>query len=113
MFTVDEWDDYIRAGMAIQNERGMLSLAEKEGLKKGLDQGRKLGLDEGMKKGRDEGLKAGRDEGLREGLRQAIRDLCEVLGVENSAERRGELERLDENGLSALRDRIKSTKSWA
>jgi len=112
-FTVDEWDDYIRAGMAIQNERGMLSLARKEGL----DEGLKKGRDEGLKKGRDEGLKKGRDEGLKEGmkegLRQTIRDLCDVLGLEMPPERHAELERLDADALSALRDRIKSTKSWA
>jgi len=35
-FTTAEWDAYIRAGMAIQNERGALSLAHKEGEEKGL-----------------------------------------------------------------------------
>ncbi len=30
-FTREEWDAYIAAGMAIQNERGALSLARKEG----------------------------------------------------------------------------------
>ena len=34
-FTREEWDAYIAAGMAIQNERGALSLARKEGLKEG------------------------------------------------------------------------------
>lgn len=34
-FTVDEWDAYIRAGMAIQDERGALSLAIKQGHKQG------------------------------------------------------------------------------
>jgi predicted transposase/invertase (TIGR01784 family) len=112
-FTVDEWDDYIRAGMAIQNERGMLSLAEKEGHKKGLNEGLKKGRDEGLKAGRDEGLKKGRDEGLKLGLRQAIRDLCEVLDIKVTSERVEDLERLDAAALSALRDRIKSSKTWA
>ncbi len=35
-FTTAEWDAYIRAGMAIQNERGALSLAHKEGREEGL-----------------------------------------------------------------------------
>jgi hypothetical protein len=35
-FTTSEWDSYIAAGMAIQNERGALSLAQREGLEKGL-----------------------------------------------------------------------------
>lgn len=34
-FTDEEWDAYIRAGMAIQDERGALSLARKQGLKEG------------------------------------------------------------------------------
>ncbi|HRI70844.1 MAG TPA: Rpn family recombination-promoting nuclease/putative transposase [Polyangium sp.] len=112
-FSADEWDAYIRAGMAIQNERGMLSLAEKQGHKKGLDEGLKKGLkkglDEGLKKGLDEGLK----KGLQAGLRQAIRDLCDVLGIEYTSERNAELERLDADALSTLRDRIKSTKTWS
>ena len=35
-FTTAEWDAYIRAGMAIQNERGALSMAHKEGREEGL-----------------------------------------------------------------------------
>ena len=38
-FTTEEWDAYIRAGMAIQDERGALSLAEKQGEKRGLRRG--------------------------------------------------------------------------
>jgi predicted transposase/invertase (TIGR01784 family) len=38
-FTAEEWDAYIRAGMAIQDERGALSLAEKQGEKRGLRRG--------------------------------------------------------------------------
>jgi hypothetical protein len=36
-FTAAEWDAYIAAGMAIQNERGALSLAHKEGLRLGIE----------------------------------------------------------------------------
>lgn len=36
-FSREEWDAYIAAGMAIQNERGALSLARKEGLIKGIE----------------------------------------------------------------------------
>jgi hypothetical protein len=94
-FTMDEWDGYIRAGMAIQNERGMLSLAKKEGL----GEGREAGLKEGLKKG------------LKDGLQQAIRDLCDVLGIDATADRLEELEHLDVAALSALPDRIKSAKT--
>ncbi len=38
-FTREEWDAYIAAGMAIQNERGALSLAHKEGHKEGHREG--------------------------------------------------------------------------
>jgi predicted transposase/invertase (TIGR01784 family) len=38
-FTTVEWDAYIAAGMAIQNERGALSLAHREGEEQGLRQG--------------------------------------------------------------------------
>jgi len=51
-FTEAEWEDYIRAGMAIQDERGALSLAERRGLERG----------------REEGLERGRRETLEETL---------------------------------------------
>jgi len=49
-FTEAEWDEYIRAGMAIQDERGALSLA--------LKQGRAEGRAEGVEKGRVDGARA-------------------------------------------------------
>ena len=38
-FTTEEWDAYIAAGMAIQNERGALSVARKEGRGEGIRSG--------------------------------------------------------------------------
>ncbi len=38
-FTVAEWDAYIRAGIAIQNERGALTFAERRGKEQGLRHG--------------------------------------------------------------------------
>jgi len=38
-FTAGEWDAYILAGIAIQNERGALAVAEKRGRKEGLREG--------------------------------------------------------------------------
>ncbi|HYO59049.1 Rpn family recombination-promoting nuclease/putative transposase [Archangium sp.] len=71
-FTEEEWDAYIRAGMAIQDERGALSQARKEGreegLQKGLQEGLQKGLQEGLQKGKEEGLRA-----MRESLRQFLR----------------------------------------
>lgn len=39
-FTEAEWEAYIRAGMAIQDERGALSVAKREGRKEGEEAGR-------------------------------------------------------------------------
>lgn len=103
-FSVEEWDAYIRAGMEIQNERGMLTYAEKEGEKRG----EKRGLEVGRKEGREQGLR----EGLREGLRQGIRDLCEVLAIELTTEREKALQAMDEEALAALRERMKRDKAW-
>ncbi|HRI70990.1 MAG TPA: Rpn family recombination-promoting nuclease/putative transposase [Polyangium sp.] len=103
-FTVDEWDAYIRAGMAIQNKRGMLSLAQKQGHKKGFD--------EGLKKGFKQGLEEVRKGGLRDGLVQAIRDICDLLAIPLSPERLSHMETLDLQGLELLRHQLKTTKSW-
>ncbi len=111
-FTVNEWDDYIRAGIAIQNERGMLAQAEINGRKKGLDEGRKQGIDEGRKQGIDEGRKQGIDEGRKLELMQAIGDICELLSIPLSPERLAHLESLDLANLAALRERLKTTKTW-
>jgi predicted transposase/invertase (TIGR01784 family) len=67
-FTEEEWDAYIRAGMAIQDERGALSLAHKQGR----DEGRKEGIDEGRKEGIDEGRKEGRLGEARSALRRVL-----------------------------------------
>ena len=94
-FTKAEWDEYILSGMAIQNERGMLSLARKEGRLEGIDEGRKQGIDEGRKQ-----------------LLRAVCDICELLSIPLSSERLAHLESLDLTNLAALRERIKTTKTW-
>jgi len=43
-FTREEWDAYIAAGMAIQNERGALSLARREGREEGEIKGKRDAL---------------------------------------------------------------------
>ena len=63
---------------------------------------------EGLAKGMDRGLSQGR----KEGLRAAITDLCEVLGVEVTDERRAYLAALDLPGLEALRAELKTKKTW-
>ncbi|WP_428265259.1 Rpn family recombination-promoting nuclease/putative transposase [Haliangium sp.] len=58
-FTEEEWDAYIRAGMALQDERGALSLAEKVGEARGEKRGEKRGEERGRREGRREGLTEG------------------------------------------------------
>jgi predicted transposase/invertase (TIGR01784 family) len=99
-FTRSEWDAYISAGMAIQNERGALSVAHREGLQKGRE--------EGLQKGREEGLQKGREEGLR----LAIEALCDALGIELSVERKTELQALDVAGLERLVARLRAERRW-
>jgi Uma2 family endonuclease len=45
--------------------------------------------------------------------REAITDLCEVLGIELTPERRARLDAMEAEELAALRARIKSERSWA
>src|SRR6185436_2837815 len=84
-FTVEEWDAYILARIAIQNERGALAVAEKRG----------------EQRGREEGREEGRKEARLEGLRQTVEALCSVLGIDLTDERKRELANLDEAGLTA------------
>ncbi|HSN88794.1 MAG TPA: Rpn family recombination-promoting nuclease/putative transposase, partial [Thermoanaerobaculia bacterium] len=74
LFTDEEWDAYIRAGMAIQDERGALSLARKEALREGRKEGRKEGIEEGKKEGRKEGIEEGKKEGRREGIEEGKKE---------------------------------------
>ena len=79
-FSDEEWDAYIRAGMAIQDERGALSLARKEGIAEGKKEGRK----EGIAEGRKEGIEAGRKEGLRAAIRGILQQRAVSLGEEEA-----------------------------
>jgi len=83
-FTVSEWEAYILAGIAIQNERGALSVAEKRGEKRGRE----------------------------EGLRQAVKVLCRVLGIELTEERRRELANLNAAELDVLLARLDERRNW-
>jgi hypothetical protein len=57
------------------------------------------------------GLREGEERGLRV-AREAVADLCEVLGVEVTDERRAHLAALDLAALEALRANLKSAKVW-
>ena len=91
-FTVEEWDAYILAGIAIQNERGALAVAKRHG--------------------REEGREEGRKEARIEGLRQTVEVLCSVLGIELTDERKRELANLDAAGLAVLVARLQEQRSW-
>lgn len=78
-FSTDEWDAYIAAGMAIQDERGAMSLAHRKGLEKGLE----------------------------EGLRTAIADLCEVLGITPTPAQQLAIAGMDARALGHLREQLK------
>ncbi len=83
----EEWTEYEREKMAEQDYRGGIALAEK----RAEERGRRQGLVE---------------------ARAALTDLCEVLGIELTAERRAHLDRLDLAGLAALRAQIKEHRTW-
>jgi hypothetical protein len=51
-------------------------------------------------------------EGRLQGLQEAIMDLCEVLGIELTPERKAQIEKLDLTQLSQLRTHLKSTRTW-
>jgi len=95
-FTTSEWDAYIAAGMAIQNERGALSLSRREG------------YEEGEEKGLEKGLERGREEGLRLG----IEALCDAFGIDLSVERKRELQALDAAGLTRLVAKLRAERRW-
>ena len=83
-FTVSEWDAYILAGIAIQNERGALAVAEQRGEQRGREAG----------------------------LRQGIEALCGALGIELTEQRRRELASLDAAGLETLLARLGQHQRW-
>ncbi len=83
-----EHEAYEQAKMAEQDARGALEKAKEEGLVKGLE------------------------EGQRKELRRSLADLCELLGIELTEERRQALSAADLSGLEALRKRIKQERRW-
>ncbi|MEZ4295150.1 MAG: hypothetical protein R3B70_09240 [Polyangiaceae bacterium] len=111
-FTAAEWEAYVLAGIALQNERGALSVAERRGREQGLKDGREQGLQDG----REQGLKDGREQGLKDGREQtlqfAIEGLCKVLAIELTEDRRRHLGSLDADGLTALFSELQERKAW-
>jgi predicted RNA polymerase sigma factor len=106
----------------------MLKVAERE-MQKLREEGMREGLraaEAEMKRIKEEGMLEGlraaeaemqrlKEEGMREGLHAAygrVEDLCEVLGVELTEERKAHLAGLDLAGLEALRRHLKTHRSW-
>jgi hypothetical protein len=69
-------------------------------------------LDEALARSRDEGRAMGREEGREEGLRAAIEDLCELLSIELTAERREWLATQNAAALDTLRAALKRDRRW-
>jgi flagellar biosynthesis/type III secretory pathway protein FliH len=84
-FTEEEWDAYLREGMAIQDERGALSLAEKQGEQRGREQGLQQGLEQGLQQGLEQGLQQGLEQGLH-AMRTSIRKTLQRRGLTLSPE---------------------------
>jgi predicted transposase/invertase (TIGR01784 family) len=95
-FTVDDWDAYIMARIAIQSEEAALAFAER----RGRERGELLGLERGERRGKAQGLRHG------------VEALCRVLGIELTAERRRELASLPAAKLEALLGRLQERRSW-
>lgn len=62
--------------------------------------------------GLQHGLEKGREQGREREARLAIADICEMLGLELTAARRGHLEQLNLQGLEALRAHLKTHRMW-
>ena len=95
-FTAAEWEAYILAGIALQNERGALAVAEKRGEERG------------EKRGEERGEKRGREQALR----FAIEGLCNALAMELTQERRRHLDSLNADGLTAMFTLLQERKAW-
>ncbi len=103
-FTATEWDAYILAGIAIQNDRGALAVAEQRG--------HAAGRQQGLEDGRQQGLEDGRQQGLEDGLRRAVEALCRALRIDITDDRKAELGRLSLAELETLLATIETHGRW-
>ncbi len=85
---------------AQQDQRGMLSHAQKEGFSEGLTQGL------------TRGEQLGHTKGLAEGLRTAIWAVAELLGIEKTQERESALRVKSEAQLKDFLQQLKQSRSW-
>jgi predicted transposase/invertase (TIGR01784 family) len=107
-----EYEAYERAKMAEQDARGALEKAEEKGEARGVAKGRAAGLEEGRAAGLEEGRAAGLEEGRIDELRRSLADLCELVGIEMTDQRRELVIASDLAGLEELRNRIKQQRGW-
>jgi flagellar biosynthesis/type III secretory pathway protein FliH len=95
-----ERERYDRELMAQQDQRGMLSHAQKEG------------FSEGLAEGLLQGKQLGHTEGLAEGLRTAIWAVAELFGIEKTQERESALRLQSEAQLQEFLEQLKQSRSW-
>jgi predicted transposase/invertase (TIGR01784 family) len=112
-FSVSELDLYDRAKIAEQDARGALSLAERQGVEKGIRQGLEKGMRQGLEKGMRQGREEGLQEGLEKGLREAIRALCQAFEIEIDAKREAALSGLGAVELQELQARLLRERRWS
>ncbi len=77
-----------------------LTIARREALQEGQEKGERLGQEKGERLGREESL------------RLWIADMCELLGVDLTADRRAQIEQMDLDKLRELRAALKSARAW-
>jgi hypothetical protein len=102
-----------REALALAN-RATFTTAEQEAYRKVMDeiqQAREYG-DAREARGEARGKAEGLREGEARGRRAAILDLCELLGIELTGERRARLEAMGAGELEALRQALKQQRRW-
>ena len=87
-FSEEEWEAYIRAGIALQDERGALSLAHNEGQRQGHTKGR------------------------REGIIAGIETASALLGIEVDTVRREMLDSSSLDELDELLSALRTERRW-
>ncbi len=103
-FTLDEWDAYIAEGIAIQNQRGLLTYAEREGRRKG----HKAGHREGHREGREEGLEVGE----RIGTVRGIKAMCRAFAIELTPANHQLLKEGTMEELQQVLDTLSAERRW-
>ncbi len=74
-WSAQEYDDYFRCEMAMQQEANKLEEALKKGMAKGIRAGRKEGLKTGREEGIKEGIKTGKEEGVKDGKIEIAKEM--------------------------------------